>query len=84
MASQTPDKRAILQPILDSIESGWSIYKPPPNDPTDVDELCIFHHVATHRKTEIEISNSLFQDPGRRAELVGFVRAAIRNAKTHS
>jgi hypothetical protein len=80
MGTQTSDKRAILQPILDSIESGWSIYKPPANNPTDVDELCIFQHLATHRQAEIEIGNDLFQDPGRRAELVGFVRRAIRNA----
>jgi hypothetical protein len=84
MATNLPDKRAILQAILDSIESGWSIYKPPPNDPTELDELCIFHHEATHRKAEVEINNSLFQDPGRRAELLGFVRAAIRDAKPHS
>lgn len=79
--SQLPNKREILQPILDAIELGWTIKKPSPLNPTDIEHLCIFQHAKSRREVEIAFDNSLFQDVGRKAELERLVRHAIRNAK---
>jgi hypothetical protein len=78
--SNLPDKRAILQPILDSIEPGWTIAKPSPHNPTDVDNDCIFIHDATYRRARALIDYRHFKD-GNKARIEELVRDALKNAK---
>ena len=80
-ASKLPNKRLILQPILDAIEPGWTIMKPTPLNPTDVDTLCIFQKPADYKQEQVAIDNSYFEDVGERHKIRPLVEAAIRNAK---
>ena len=76
-----PNKREILQPILDRIERGWHIQKPSPLAPDDVEELCIFQHPPTYREAKVGIPNSLFQDGARQHEIEPVVRRALEQTK---
>ena len=79
MATGLPNKREILQPILDKTEQGWSIIKPSPLDPTDPEERCVFQ--KGNKEAEISIPNSWFQDLGERHKIEPVLRDAIRSAK---
>ena len=72
-----PNKRDIVQPILDIIESGWIIVKPSPLNPDDIERECIFQHPQSHREVKIGLESSLFLDDGQRDELIRLVRRAI-------
>ena len=76
-----PDKRAILQPILDEIEPGWTIVKPSPLNPTDVEEECIFQKRDDHKEAQVGIPNRYFQDADQRYKIQPHVESAINNAK---
>lgn len=76
-----PDKRAMLQPILDEMERGWTIKKPSPSNPTDVEELCIFQKADENKQVEIEIPNSYFTDADQQHKLKPWVQRAIRKAR---
>ncbi len=75
-----PDKRAILQPILDEIESGWTIVKPSRLTPTDVEEECIFQKGGS-KEARVRIPNTCFQDVYQRHKIKPLVEEAIKNAK---
>ncbi len=75
-----PDKRAILKPILDGIESGWTIVKPSPLNPTDVEGECIFQKGGS-KEARVQIPNTYFQDADQRHKIKPLVEVAIRNAK---
>ena len=74
-----PDKRAILQPILDGIEPGWTIVKPSPLNPTDIESECIFQKGDKEARTEIP--STYFRDADQRHKIKPLVEDAIRNAK---
>jgi len=78
-----PNKREILQKILDDIEPGWSIRKPPAANPCDLECLCIFVKLEenSYKEARVDINNFLFQS--RHLDRIKeFVLHAIRNAKT--
>jgi hypothetical protein len=72
------NKRQVLKPILDKVESGWSIKKPSPADPCDPDYLCIFQKPADSKEFEVSIPNELFDGPDRHA-IEFMLRDAIKN-----
>jgi len=76
-----PDKRAILRPNLDEIESGWTIVKPSPLNPTDVENECIFQKTHDLKEARVGIPNIYFQDADQRHKINPLVEDAIRNAK---
>ena len=79
-----PNKREMLQAILDRIEPDWWIVKPSPVDPRDVETECIFQHQKGYREVHLAIDNPLFQDQGRLHEIEALVTAAVTNAKPRS
>ncbi len=78
MNDPLPDKRVILQPILDEIESGWTIVKPSSLDPTDIEAECIFQKGDKEARTEIH--STYFRDADQRHKIKPLVEFAIRNA----
>jgi hypothetical protein len=80
MPGPATNKRAFLRPILDRIEDGWEIRKPPSSDPGDADYLCIFIHPKTGREARTAIPTNWFRDAGLFPEIELAVRMAIRNA----
>ena len=75
-----PNKREILENILNEIEPGWWIKKPSPADPYDVEYLCIFQKPSENKEAEAWIPNALFWGNDA-APIKQTVVAAIRNAK---
>ncbi len=75
-----PDKRAILQPILDGIEPGWEIVKPTKTDPVNIDALCIFRKPSENKEARAEIVNSYFQDADQQYKIKTLVETAIKAA----
>ena len=73
-------KRETLQLILDKAARGWVIKKPPPNDPDDPENLCIFQNLFTYQEAAVEIPTALF-DPPDLIEIEARVRSAIRSAR---
>jgi len=55
-----PEKRKIVQAIIDDEESGWIIMKPSVVNPTDPDPLCIFENPAKFTQATVEIPNEWF------------------------
>ncbi len=76
------NKREVLQPMLDKIEPGWSIKKPSPRDPCDVDHTCIFQRLqpGDYREATAAIPNEFFE-MGKLADIEKLVKAAIEHAR---
>ena len=77
MNGTLPNKRVILQPLLESIEGGWRITQPTPLFPTDIEELCIFQHPEKHREARVSIPNSYFALQCHNQEIERLVRKAL-------
>jgi hypothetical protein len=71
-------KREILQPILDDIEPGWTIFKPSADN--DVETACIFQHIHDYRQAEVEIPNE-YLSTNDFEEIERLVKWAIANAR---
>lgn len=55
-----PNKREILQSILDTEDDLWIIMKPSRTDPTDPEDLCIFQNPGRYKEARVEIPLSWF------------------------
>ena len=75
-----PNKRAILKPILDEIESGWTIVKPSPLNPKDIEIECFFQKPDENKEARVRIPNAYFQDADQRHNIKPLVEVSIRNA----
>jgi len=77
-----PNKREILQKILDDMEPGWEIRKPSATNPYDLECLCIFvkFEENNYKEARVDINNFLFQS-NRLDRIKEFVLHAVRNAK---
>ena len=80
MQHSLPDKRAILQPILDDIESGWTIVRPSSLNPKDIEIGCIFQKPDENKEARVRIPNAYFPDADQRHNIKPLVEVAIRNA----
>ena len=80
MQHSLPDKRAILQPILDDIESGWTILRPSSLNHKDIEIGCIFQKPDVNKEARVRIPNTYFQDAKQRHNIKPLVELAIRNA----
>jgi len=58
----SPNKREILQSILDQEEDLWIIIKPSRLNPSDPDELCVFQSPSQYKEAKIEIPISWFEN----------------------
>ena len=75
-----PNKRVILQPILDEIESGWTIVMPSQLNPKDIEIGCFFQKTDENKEARVRIPNAYFQDADQRHNIKPLVEVAIRNA----
>ena len=55
-----PNKREVLQSILDQQDDLWIIMKPSRNDPIDPEDLCVFQNPGRWKKARVEIPMSWF------------------------
>lgn len=75
-----PNKREIIQAILDKEKDLWIIIKPSRFDPTDPDYLCVFQDPAHYKEARVEIPTAWFQD--REIERIEeAIQQAIRRAE---
>lgn len=76
-----PNKRKILQSILDEEDDLWIILKPSRNNPSDPETLCVFQNPGQWKEARAEIPTSWFIDP-ELEKIVAAVRNAIEHAET--
>jgi hypothetical protein len=56
-----PDKRKIIQSIIDDEEGPWIVMKPSVANPNDPDPLCIFENPGKLSEASVEIPPEWFQ-----------------------
>jgi len=56
-----PNKRAMIQTIIDDEPEPWIIMKPSRQDPTDPEPLCIFENPAADIQARVEIPLEWFE-----------------------
>jgi len=56
-----PNKRKIIQTIIDDEEGPWIIMKPSVQNPNDPDQLCIFENPGNLTEAKVEIPSEWFQ-----------------------
>jgi hypothetical protein len=74
-----PNKREILQSILDEEDDLWIIMKPSRNNPTDPEQLCVFQNPGQWKEARAEIPTSWFLN--REFEKI---ETAVRHAIEHA
>jgi hypothetical protein len=74
-----PNKRKIIQSIIDDEEGPWIIMKPSVTNPADGDRLCIFENPGKLTEAQVEIPLEWFQ----RNELEK-IRQAIHQGLQHA
>ena len=74
-----PNKRQILQSIIDKENDDWIIMKPSRNDPTDPEYLCIFQNPAEYKEARVEIPTPWFID-----EQFAKIESAVLDAIQHA
>jgi len=57
-----PNRREILQEILDREDDLWIIMKPSRRNPADPDDLCVFQNPARWKEARVEIPHAWFAD----------------------
>ena len=57
-----PNKREILESIINEQGDFWIIMKPSRNNPTDPDYLCVFQNPAEYKEARVEIPTAWFTD----------------------
>ena len=70
-----PNKRKILEAIIDEQDDFWIITKPSRNNPTDSDYLCVFQNPAEYKEARVEIPTAWFMD-----EQVDKIQGAVWHA----
>ena len=59
---ERPNKREMIQAIIDEEPEPWVIMKPSRQDPVDPEALCIFENPAEQRQARAEIPFEWFQN----------------------
>jgi putative phosphoribosyl transferase len=77
--SELPNKREMIQAIIDEEEEPWVIMKPSRQDPADTEVLCIFENPAEQTQAKAEIPIAWFQ----KQELQR-IKEAIRQSLRHA
>ena len=57
-----PNKREMIQTVIDEEQEPWIIMKPSRQDPTDPEPLCIFENPAAQTQAKTEIPIAWFQN----------------------
>jgi hypothetical protein len=70
-----PNKREILESIIDEQDDSWIIMKPSRNNPMDPDYLCVLQNPAQYKEARVEIPTVWFMD-----EQFDKIRSAVRDA----
>jgi putative phosphoribosyl transferase len=60
--NEPPNKREMIQAIIDEEQEPWIIMKPSRKDPTDPEPLCVFENPAEHTQATAEIPLEWFQN----------------------
>jgi hypothetical protein len=75
-----PNKRDILQSILDTQDDLWIVMKPSLKNPTDADYLCVFQSPRQYKEARVEIPTTWFQNR-EFDKIEGAVRDALEHAE---
>jgi putative phosphoribosyl transferase len=59
---ELPNKREMIQAVIDEEEEPWIIMKPSRQDPTDPEPVCIFENPAAQTQAKAEIPIAWFQN----------------------
>jgi hypothetical protein len=59
---ELPNKREMIQAVIDEEEEPWIIMKPSRQDPTDPEPVCIFENPAAQTQAKAEIPVAWFQN----------------------
>ena len=70
-----PNKREILESIIDEQDDFWIIMKPSRNNPTDPDYLCVLQNPAEYKEARVEIPAAWFID-----DQFDKIQSAVRDA----
>ena len=60
--SGLPNKREIIQAVIDEEEEPWIIMKPSRQDPTDPEAVCVFENPAEQTQAKVEIPVAWFKN----------------------
>ena len=60
--SELPNKREIIQAVIDEEEEPWIIMKPSRQDPTDQEAVCVFENPAEQTQAKVEIPVTWFEN----------------------
>jgi putative phosphoribosyl transferase len=60
--TELPNKREIIQAVIDEEEEPWIIMKPSRQDPTDQEAVCVFENPAEQTQAKAEIPAAWFQN----------------------
>ena len=84
MSTSTPTKYEILREILDKLGfSDWTIIKPSPAVPNDVDGLCILiKGIPPEKRAEFGLDKDLFQFGSQSQKLVLAIKKGLSEAET--
>jgi hypothetical protein len=75
-----PNKREIIQTIVDDEPESWIIMKPSRRDPADPEPLCIFENPAADTQARAEIPLEWFQQR-ELSKIKQAVQESLRNAE---
>jgi hypothetical protein len=79
MVVALPNKRDILQSILDMEDDLWIIMKPSLKNPTDAEYLCVFQNPAKCKEARAEIPTTWFEN-----REFDKIKGAVRDALDHA
>jgi hypothetical protein len=77
---ELPNKREMIQAVIDDEQEPWIIMKPSRQDPMDQEPLCIFENPAEDTQARVEIPLEWFQN--RQLEKIKqAIQQSLRNAQ---
>lgn len=76
---ELPNKREMIQAIIDDEPEPWIIMKPSRQDPTDPESLCIFENPAEQTQARAEIPLLWFQN-----RELGKIKEAVQQGLRHA
>lgn len=76
-----PNKREVLQTIIDKEDGLWIIMKPSRSDPADPEDLCVFQNPRRWTEARVDIPTSWFMNQ-EFEKIESAVLDAIENAKS--
>lgn len=84
MSTSTPTKYEIIREILDKLGfSDWTIIKPSPAVPNDVECLCILiKGIPPDKRAEFELHKDLFEFGSQSQKLVLAIKKGLSEAET--